>query len=132
MKKARDIMRREMITIGPETTVGESIEIILKHGISGLPIIDNSGDLIGMITEFALLASAYDRAVQHEPVERHMTRQIVSVDVDASLHEIADRFIVNRIRRVPVLDNGKLVGLISRRDVLRGVHQSQQLAASTS
>lgn len=130
MQVARDIMRRQIITIGPTVTVGESIDLLLEKGISGLPVVDESGTLVGMITEFALLAAAYDEGIKSEPVSRHMTREILSIGPDSPIRAIADKFIVHRIRRVPVLEEGKLIGSISRRDVLQAIqHESCESAA---
>jgi CBS domain-containing protein len=125
MQVAKDIMRRQIITISPDITVGESIDILIENGISGLPVVDGSGTLVGMITEFALLAAAYDEAIKSEPVSRHMTREILSIGPESPIRAIADKFIVHRIRRVPVLENGKLIGSISRRDVLRAIQQER-------
>lgn len=125
VKTAQDIMRRDIITIGPDVTIGESIDILLERNISGLPIIDESGNLVGMITEFALLATAYDEEIKSEPVSRHMTRDVLSVATTSPIRAIADKFVVHRIRRVPVIDGEKLVGFISRRDVLRAIQQEQ-------
>lgn len=118
---AKDIMNPRVITIGPNETVGGAIQILLDRRISGLPVVNDNGDLIGVITEFALLAAAYDGKVRNDPVGKHMTKQVLSVDENASLQSIADTFIIHRVRRVPVLRNNRLIGQISRRDLLRAV-----------
>lgn len=122
MRTAKDIMHSDLVTIGPELTIGESMQLLLEKQISGLPVIDGAGDLIGVITEFALMAFAYDQGIQHESVAQHMTAQVLTVGPDTPIREIADKFIVHRIRFVPVVDNGRLLGQISRRDVLQAVH----------
>lgn len=114
-------MNPRVITIGPNETVGGAIQILLDRRISGLPVVNDNGDLIGVITEFALLAAAYDGKVRNDPVGKHMTKQVLSVDENASLQSIADTFIIHRVRRVPVLSNNRLIGQISRRDLLRAV-----------
>lgn len=114
-------MNPRVITIGPNETVGGAIQILLDRRISGLPVVNDNGDLIGVITEFALLAAAYDGKVRNDPVGKHMTKQVLSVDENASLQSIADTFIIHRVRRVPVLRNNRLIGQISRRDLLRAV-----------
>lgn len=127
MEVAKDIMNPSVITIGPNATVGEAIHILLEKRISGLPVVNDNGDLVGVITEFALLAAAYDGKVRNDPVSKHMTKQVLAVDENASIQSIADMFIIHRVRRVPVMQVNKLVGQISRRDVLRAV-EAQGLA----
>ena len=97
------------------------LELVLREQVSGLPVLDDDGRLVGVITEFALLAIAYDRRVKNHTVNQHMTRDLITVDVDDPVSRVADLCIVHRVRRVPVIQNGRLVGIIARRDVLRAL-----------
>lgn len=126
---AKDIMNPMVITIGPHETVGEAIQLLLERRISGMPVVNDRGDLVGVITEFALLAAAYDGKVRNDPVSKHMTKQVLSVDENASVQSIADMFIIHRVRRVPVLQQNRIVGQISRRDLLRAVEAESRMAA---
>ncbi len=126
MVYAKDIMTGDIITIYPDATVGQAISILLDKRISGLPVVDSEGNLTGIITEFALLAAAYDGKVSQDAVSKHMTKQVMTVDEEATVKSIADLCILHRIRRLPVVRDGKLVGQISRRDVLRAVHEQTQ------
>ena len=119
MKTATDIMTSNMVTIGPNQTISHAVKSLLDNQISGLPVVEADGRLIGVISEFALLVIAYDPDSMDHPVRDHMTCDVITIDRTATLREIADSFIVHRIRRLPVVDNGHLVGMISRRDVLR-------------
>ncbi|MEM9353034.1 MAG: CBS domain-containing protein [Planctomycetota bacterium] len=123
---ASDIMTPNVLTIGADATIREAIDLLIQEGISGLPVVDTNGCLIGIVTEFALLAIAYDRNVCEESVSDHMTREVLTVEADEPVNKVADLCIVNRVRRVPVLEGGRLAGLISRRDVLRAVYESQK------
>jgi CBS domain-containing protein len=118
---ARDIMSDNLITIRPTATVREAIDLLLSKEISGLPVLDESERLVGIITEFALLAVTYDKKVLDEPVSQHMTSELLTVDVRDSVRKVADLCVVHRVRRVPVMDNGRLVGLVARRDVLKAM-----------
>ena len=124
MLTAQDIMTDNVVTIGPNSTVQEAIEHLLREKISGLPVVDANGKLIGIVTEFALLAMAYDVSVRQEKVLKHMTTDLVTVAPDDPIRKVADLCIMHRVRRVPVVENGRLVGLIARCDVLKGIYEA--------
>jgi len=126
MLTAAAMMTEDLATISPEASIQEATELLLEKQISGLPVVDDDGRLVGVITEFALLAMVYDQSVQHHPVSRHMTREVITVDADDPVNRIADLCIVHRVRRLPVMKGGRLVGLIARRDVLKTIYQSSQ------
>jgi CBS domain-containing protein len=126
MLTAAAMMTEDLVTISPEASIQEATELLLEKQISGLPVVDDDGRLIGVITEFALLAMVYDQSVQHHPVSRHMTREVITVDAEDPVNRIADLCIVHRVRRLPVMKDGRLVGLIARRDVLKTIYQSSQ------
>jgi len=121
MLTARAIMTPDLVTVQPDSSIEEAIELLLDKQISGLPVVDHDGRLVGLITEFALLAIAYDHRVKNHTVSQHMTRELITVEADDPISRVADLCIVHRVRRVPVMKNGRLVGLIARRDVLRAL-----------
>ena len=125
MLTARDIMTDRVVTIGPDAFLQEAIEVILAMQVSGLPVVEANGRLIGIITEFALLTTAYDATTACETVGQHMTTDVLTVNADDPIRKVADQFIVHRVRRVPVLEKGRIVGLIARRDVLKAVFESE-------
>ncbi|MEX2310599.1 MAG: CBS domain-containing protein [Pirellulales bacterium] len=132
MLTAGEIMTPDMITVRPDVSIEDAIELLLRERISGLPVIDGDGQLVGVITEFAMLAVAYDRRVKNHTVNQHMTRELITVDVDDPVSRVADLCIVHRVRRVPVMQNGRLVGVIARRDVLRALVESPLESACTA
>ena len=125
MLTADAIMTENLITIHPDAPVSEAIDLLLTHGISGLPVVDDGGRLVGVITEFAILAMVYDHDVQNQTVGKHMTTEVILVDANDPISRIADLCIVHRVRRVPVMRDGRLVGVIARRDVLKALYQDQ-------
>jgi len=129
MLTAGTIMTSDLVTVRPEASIDQAIELLLREQISGLPVVDDDGRLVGVITEFALLAVAYDRRVKNHKVSQHMTRELISVEIDDPVSRVADLCIVHRVRRVPVMQNGRLVGIIARRDVLRALVESPTAAA---
>lgn len=124
MLTAASIMTDRLVTVRPEASIKEAIEVLLRERISGLPVIDDDGHMVGVITEFAMLAMVYDREVQNQTVARHMTSEVITVDADDPISRVADLCIVHRVRRLPVMRDGRLVGLIARRDVLQALYQN--------
>jgi len=122
MLTAAAIMTDQPVTIHPDAPLNEAIEALLSHQTTGLAVVGDDGHLVGIITEFALLALAYDRDVRRQPVARHMTRDVIFADVNTPLNRVADLFILHRVRQMPVLRNERLAGMISRRDVLQALY----------
>lgn len=121
MLTAGAIMTTDLVTVRSDASIEEAIDALLKERISGLPVTDDDGRLVGVITEFALLAVAYDKRVKNHTVSQYMTREVITVDVNDPVSRIADLCIVHRVRRVPVMQDGRLIGVIARRDVLRAL-----------
>jgi CBS domain-containing protein len=130
MLTAGAIMTTDLVTVRPDASIEEAIDQLLVQQISGLPVTDDDGHLVGVITEFALLAVTYDQRVKNHTVSQHMTREVITVDVDDPVSRVADLCIVHRVRRVPVMKDGRLVGVIARRDVLRALVESSAAACS--
>ena len=124
MLKAQDIMTCRVATVRPEASVNEAIDLMLSHEISGMPVTDDDGQLVGIITEFAMMAMVYDVRVCEQTVGEHMTTDVYTVEADDPISKVADLCLVHRVRRVPVMQSGHLVGLIARRDVLKALYQS--------
>ena len=121
MLTAGSIMTTDLVTVRPDVSIEEAIQVLLNQSISGLPVVDDGGRLVGVITEFALLAVTYDKRVKNHTVSQHMTRDVIAVDINDPVSRIADLCIVHRVRRVPVMQDGRLIGVIARRDVLRAL-----------
>jgi CBS domain-containing protein len=117
-------MRTEIVSIRPDATLADAVRLLLEHRISGLPVTDEDGILVGVISEFALLAVTYDAESATHPVQDHMSKHVISVHVDSPLKELADTFILHRIRRLPVTDKGRLIGMVSRRELLRATMEA--------
>ncbi len=122
---AYHVMTKDLVTLEPETTAEEAIEILLKHKISGAPVVNSDGKLVGIVSEYQLLAVIYDDGFKNQPIKELMTKEVLTVDEGTLLTEIANLFIVHRIRRLPVLRDGELVGQISRRDIIRFAIQNR-------
>ena len=128
MFRARTIMKTNVISIGKDTEIYEAIRIIAESNITGLPVVNGDQTIAGIITEKDMLRLLYDSGDLPGTVEGFMTREVVCFDQEDSLLDIVECFVHNHFRRVPILDEGKLVGIISRKDVIAYIlelrHQS--------
>ncbi|MBD2138543.1 CBS domain-containing protein [Anabaena sp. FACHB-1237] len=121
---ARDLMSSPVRTILPETTIWEAQRILLRYGHSGLSVVNNQGTLLGIISRRDL-DIALHHGFNHAPVKGYMTSQIKTINPDTILPEIESLMVTYDIGRLPVLENDKLVGIVTRTDVLRELHQAE-------
>jgi CBS domain-containing protein len=119
MYQVKDAMSTQVFSVKPETTVEDAIQTLLKHNISGAPVIDNRGMLCGIITQFQMLEVLYDPNFKNARIEECMTRNVLTVEEEALLGTATNLFVAHRIHRLPVVRGDKVVGIISRSDLLR-------------
>jgi len=142
--QAKDVMTAPAVTVAPETPVEEIAKLLLKRGISAVPVLDAGGRLVGIVSEgdlvrrpeagterrpawwLALLRDGDDRARDYAKSHGRraadvMTREVVLVDEHATLTSIATLLEKHRIKRVPVLRDGRVVGIVSRANLLHGL-----------
>ena len=119
MRQAKQVMIRDVVTVTPDATVNETIELLLEHHISGMPVVDDAMRVVGIISDFRLMQAVHDPLLKFSPIAELMTKDVLSVEEETPVSAVANLMIWNRIRRVPVLRNGVLVGLISRPDMIR-------------
>ncbi|MED5239317.1 MAG: CBS domain-containing protein [Pseudomonadota bacterium] len=119
-----DYMSRRVITLSPEQSVHDAISVLLEHKISGAPVVDENGQLKGMFSESDCLKGALEASyhgTEIGPVSEYMTLDLQTVTGQTSILDAAEIFLADHRRRLPVVDEGKLVGQISRRDLLRAM-----------
>jgi len=147
MLRARDIMRTEITTVPPEMTVEELGRLFIEKNLSGLPVVDSSGKLIGIVTENDLISQnkrlhiptvlrLFDAVIPLERPEtfkkevRKMagrtvqdicTRELISINEDTGIEEIATIMSENKAHHLPVVRDGSLVGLVDQHDVIKGI-----------
>jgi CBS domain-containing protein len=142
---ARDVMTTGVHTLRPDATLQQAAELLATHHISGAPVVDAAGRVVGMLTEADLIdqhrreaavprtalfglilipetvtLEAYRRGMQLQ-VQQVMSKNVVAAEEETTLHELADRMMSHKINRVPVLRDGRLVGIVSRGDVVRAL-----------
>jgi tRNA nucleotidyltransferase (CCA-adding enzyme) len=128
---AQGLMSSPVRTIRPSTTIGEAQRILLRYGHSGLSVVDEDGTLVGMISRRDLdIALHHD--FSHAPVKGFMTTQLKTITPTTTLPDIEALMVTYDIGRLPVLDGDRLVGIVTRTDVLRQLHQEKALTGSLS
>ena len=122
--KVRDYMAASLVTFRPDMEILRAISLLVEKRISGAPVVDERGNLVGVLSEQDCIQVAL-RAGYHEEfggrVSEFMSREVETIDADASILQLAEKFVNARYRRYPVLDDNRLVGQISRRDVLKAL-----------
>jgi CBS domain-containing protein len=122
---ARACMTGQLITTTPEQTVKEAMATLLRHGISGMPVVEGNHQLVGMISEIdclrALASGSYDSAPFESArlVGELMSRDLVTIEPEMEIFTIVRVFDMHSLRRLPVVEDGIVIGQVSRRDVLR-------------
>ena len=124
--KVGDYMSRKLVTFGPRTNVVEALGVILDKQITGAPVVDEHGHLVGVLSEVDVMRIVIQDSYYDEGngiVADYMTTTVDTVDPDTDIYSLAERFMKEHRRRYPVVKDGKLVGQISRRDVLQAARE---------
>src|SRR5262245_7882006 len=142
--KASDVMVSNVITVGPDASVQGVADLLLRHRISAVPVVGSKGEILGIVSEGDLLnrpeteterknswwldALASKETLALEYIKSHsrkvadvMTRDVITAAPDASVAQVAALLEKNRIKRVPIVSNGKIVGIVSRANLLQGL-----------
>jgi len=119
MPKAKDLMTTNTVWVDPDDPVDKAISLMLAHGLGSLPVIDFSGRLLGIISEFDLLELAWEQESRGNEVYRYMTREVKCVHEEDKLVNVVEQFRLHGVQQLPVVRESRLIGMVSRRDVLR-------------
>ena len=121
---AREFMSEHIHTVTPETNIIDAIKLIIEHKISGLSVIDQDNNLLGVISEVDCLRAILDGSYYGEvggQVSDYMTANVQSVSSEIAIIDIAKLILDNNRRRMPVVENGKLIGQFSIRSILNAI-----------
>ncbi|MDH3335352.1 MAG: CBS domain-containing protein [Rhodospirillaceae bacterium] len=119
-----DIMATQLLTFTPETSIHKAIHALLEKRLSGAPVVDNDGNLVGVLSKKDCLKIVFSTGYHHDhggQVREYMSTNIETLDIGTSLFDAAEHFIKSNFRRFPVMRGSKLAGQISRHDVLRAL-----------
>lgn len=131
MFEVTDIMTTTVVTVSPDATMKEAAALLLRHRVSGVPVVDDDRRVLGVLSEFDLLRLVYSPEFEFDRVADHMSAKVLTVTEHDSLVDVVDLFLSNSIRRLPVVRDGKLIGLVSRHDLIRFVLMTRDRIASS-
>jgi CBS domain-containing protein len=130
----RDYMSTALVTVRSDADIVHAVHLMIEHGLSGLPVLDGAGMLAGIVTERDCIEVALQSSYFDEwggAVAEFMSAPVVTVGPGDHLVDVAEKLAHSRYRRFPVVEAQRLVGLISRRDVLRALQNEKLRAGST-
>jgi CBS domain-containing protein len=126
--RVSDYMTKNLITFRPEQSVDEVIEALITNKISGGPVVNENNELVGIISEGDCLKQIsesryYNMPMAQDNVEKRMVKNVDTLDGNMNIFDAANMFLESKHRRFPILENGKLVGQISQKDILKAALQ---------
>ena len=127
MRVVREIMNKRVVSIRPDATLAEAIHILTQQHIGGAPVVTAEGAVVGVISELAMIDVVFDSDAKNAPVKEYMTAQVHTVHPDDPLSRPAQLFALYSFRRLPVVEDGKLVGIVTRRDLMNYALRSNEL-----
>ena len=122
---AKDVMTRDIITVRASTKVKDLAMILIKNQISGAPVVDKNGNILGIVSEADIVAK------RGKDAKAIMSKKVVTVREDASVEEIARLMMTHAIKRIPVTDDGKIIGIVSRADVVSAIAMGEHVSIRT-
>ena len=132
MLKAKDIMTEEVISVKKDAPIFEAVELLAKNEITGVPVVEDDMTLVGILTEKDVLRLFYaSKDVENKTVSDFMTQPAVYFDENESLPDVCDCLMNNLFRRIPVTSKGKVVGIVSRPDIIEYILRLRREGADT-
>lgn len=122
--KVSDYMTTNLITFTPNQSIEHVMESLIKNRISGAPVINEKNELVGLISESDCIKQIsesryYNMPMQDQSIEKHMSLNVDTIDGNMNIFDAATKFIEAKRRRFPIVENGKLIGQISQKDILK-------------
>ena len=120
----KEFMAKQLITFRSDTPIETAMESFLENKISGAPVLDDQGNLVGALSEKDCMRTLFESSYYNNLggfVKEYMSTDLKTINIHDTLSNVADEFIKSRFRRFPVMEGDKLVGQISRRDILRAI-----------
>jgi CBS domain-containing protein len=122
---AKDIMTKEIITVSPQMTVKQVAMTLIKNQISGAPVAGKNGKIVGVVSESDIVGK------KGKDVQAIMSKKVISIAENTQVEEIARLMTTHKIKRLPVMQGDKLVGIVSRADIVSAIAMGKHLALHT-
>jgi CBS domain-containing protein len=122
---AKDIMTRDVITVGPTMKIKSLAMTLIKNQISGAPVADKNGKIIGVVSESDIVAK------KGKDVKSIMSKKVISVGEATPVEQIAQMMTPHHIKRLPVMDDGRVIGIVSRADIVSAIALGKHVALHT-
>ena len=119
-----DIMTSQLVTFTPDTNIHKAIHVLLEKRLSGAPVVDDAGTLVGILSKKDCLKIVFSTSYHQDrggSVSEYMSTDVQTLDFDMNLIDTAKHFLESSFRRFPVMQDGKLVGQVSRHDILKSL-----------
>jgi len=129
MTVIRDIMCKRVVAFRPDATLAEAVGLLTEYHVGGAPVVSTEGTIVGVISELALIDVVFDAAVRNAPISEYMTRDVQVVSPEDPVSRAAQLFALYSFRRLPVVEEGKLVGIVTRRDLMNYALRTNELLA---
>jgi CBS domain-containing protein len=126
MGLVRDIMNKHVVGVRPDATLAEAIAILTQQHIGGAPVVTDKGAVVGIISELAMIDVVFDSEAKDALVKDFMTHEVHTVHPDDPLSRPAQLFALYSFRRLPVVEGGRLVGIVTRRDLMNYALRSNE------
>jgi len=128
MIKAKEIMTRNPVAVGENVPINDIIKILVENNITGLPVVSDEMYLLGMVTEKDILKALFEPGSKGKIASDLLTADVIQFDEEDDLMDIFRVLVDNSFRRVPIMLDGKLTGVISRRDIIKFLYNSKKKA----
>ena len=120
-KKVSEIMTQGVVSVKPDMRLTEAIKVMLEHNVSAVPVVDAQQDLLGIITEYDIMNFAFSGHAAETTVAEVMIRDVVTFTPDTDVETLVNFCAKRRMHRMPIVEGKKVVGMVSRRDILREI-----------
>ena len=127
MTQVKDIMKKCFVALRPETTLAEAVQSLGENHVDSAPVMSADRSVVGMISEHELMDVLFDRTVRDTPISEYMVRDLVTLEASDPLSLAAQMLVLHGFRKLPVVENGVLVGIVTRRDLLNHALESDDL-----
>ena len=124
--KVKNAMTKAVVSVSEDATIDEVFSLLLRHHVSGLPVVDSEDRIVGVVSELDLLMLLNNPESDKSLVSDYLSGNVLTVEEDDPLTDVTELFLTHNFRRLPVVRDGRLIGVISRRDLVRYIRDIRE------